>query len=52
MMKRTVVLLAATGIILALFAGVALAKTINGNDRDNVLFGTERTRSAASVART
>jgi len=42
MMKKTVVLLAATGMILALFAGVALAKTINGNDRDNVLFGTER----------
>ena len=41
-MKRTVVLLAATGMILALFAGVALAKTINGNNRDNVLFGTER----------
>ena len=42
MTKRTVVLLAATGMILALFAGVALAKTINGNNRDNVLFGTER----------
>jgi hypothetical protein len=42
MMKRTVVLLAATRMIPARFAGVALAKTINGNDRDNVLFGTER----------
>jgi hypothetical protein len=42
MMKRTVMLLAAIGMILGLFAGVALAKTINGNDRDNVLFGTER----------
>jgi hypothetical protein len=41
-MKRIVMLLAAMGMILALFAGVALAKTINGNDRDNVLFGTER----------
>jgi hypothetical protein len=41
-MKSTVVLLAATGMILGLFAGVALAKTINGNDRDNMLFGTKR----------
>jgi Ca2+-binding RTX toxin-like protein len=41
-MKRIVMLLAAMGMILALFAGVVLAKTINGNDRDNVLFGTER----------
>jgi RTX calcium-binding nonapeptide repeat (4 copies) len=42
MMKRTVVLLAVTGMVLTLFAGVALAKTINGNDHDNALFGTER----------
>jgi hypothetical protein len=42
MMKSMVLLLAATGMILAVFGGVALAKTINGNDRDNVLFGTKR----------
>jgi Ca2+-binding RTX toxin-like protein len=41
-MKSIVVLLAATGMILALFAGVALAKIINGNDRDNMLFGPKK----------
>jgi RTX calcium-binding nonapeptide repeat (4 copies) len=35
-------LLVAMVVALVVGSGVALAKTINGNDRDNVLFGTER----------
>jgi Ca2+-binding RTX toxin-like protein len=41
-MKRTAMLLTAVAVVLASFAGVALARTIDGNNRDNQLFGTDR----------
>jgi Ca2+-binding RTX toxin-like protein len=39
-MKKLVVLVAIVSVLGALFAGVALAKTVVGNDRDNTLVGT------------
>ena len=42
MRRRAILLLVAMVAALVVSSGVALAKTINGNDRDNVLFGTER----------
>jgi Ca2+-binding RTX toxin-like protein len=40
--RRATLVLVAMVAVLVVGSGVALAKTINGNDRDNVLFGTER----------
>jgi Ca2+-binding RTX toxin-like protein len=42
MMRRVAILLAVMGIMLALFAGVALAKTIVGTDGSNTLIGTRQ----------
>ena len=42
MTRRAMLVLVALVAVLVVGSGVALAKTINGNDRDNVLFGTRR----------
>jgi RTX calcium-binding nonapeptide repeat (4 copies) len=39
-MKKLVILVTMVSVLGALFAGVALAKTVVGNDRDNRLVGT------------
>jgi hypothetical protein len=41
-MRKTTMSLTAVAVMLASFAGVALARTIDGNNRDNQLFGTDR----------
>jgi RTX calcium-binding nonapeptide repeat (4 copies) len=42
MRRRAMLLIVAMVAALVVGSGVALAKAINGNDRDNVLFGTQR----------